>query len=492
MPQKVIVIGSGFAGLSAATCLARDGYAVTLLEKNSVTGGRARKFEAEGFTFDMGPSWYWMPEVFDEYFALFGKKTSDYYDLVRLDPSYSIFFGKEEVMNVPAGLDALYEMFEEYEIGSGEKLKKFLSEAQYKYEVGMKEFVQKPGHSILEFADLRVVKSLFRLQMFQSMSNHVKSLFKNPKLIQLLEFPVLFLGATPSNTPALYSLMNYADMALGTWYPKGGMHKIIEGMVALAEEMGVKILADQEVQQIYVPNGHATKVITQDQEYEADIVIGGADYHHIEQHLLQPEHRRYSSQYWDKRTMAPSSLLFYLGVNKKIDRLQHHNLFFDEDFDLHAIEIYEDPKWPSKPLFYVCCSSKTDDTVAPEGCENVFVLIPLAPDLEDTEALREKYYHIVMERLERYTGENIRDAVIYKRSFAHRDFKKDYHAFKGNAYGLANTLLQTAFLKPKLKSKKVTNLYYTGQLTTPGPGVPPSLISGQVVASEIRKAHKLV
>ncbi len=492
MPQKVIVIGSGFAGLSAATCLARDGYAVTLLEKNSVIGGRARKFEAEGFTFDMGPSWYWMPEVFDEYFALFGKKTSDYYDLVRLDPSYSIFFGEEEVMDVPAGLDALYKMFEEYETGSGDKLKKFLSEAQYKYEVGMKEFVQKPGHSILEFADLRVVKSLFRLQMFQSMSKHVKSLFKNPKLVQLLEFPVLFLGATPSNTPALYSLMNYADMALGTWYPKGGMHKIIEGMVALAEEMGVKILADQEVQQIYVPNGHATKVITQDQEYEADIVIGGADYHHIEQHLLQPEHRRYSSQYWDKRTMAPSSLLFYLGVNKKIDRLQHHNLFFDEDFDLHAIEIYEDPKWPSKPLFYVCCSSKTDDTVAPEGCENVFVLIPLAPDLEDTEALREKYYHIVMERLERYTGENIRDAVIYKRSFAHRDFKKDYHAFKGNAYGLANTLLQTAFLKPKLKSKKVANLYYTGQLTTPGPGVPPSLISGQVVASEIRKAHKLV
>ncbi len=492
MSQKVIVIGSGFAGLSAATCLARDGYSVTLLEKNKITGGRARKFEAEGFTFDMGPSWYWMPEVFDEYFSLFGKKTSDYYDLVRLDPSYSIFFGENDVMDVPAGLDALYEMFEKYETGSGKKLKKFLSEAQYKYEVGMKEFVQKPGHSILEFADLRVVKSLFRLQMFQSMSNHVKSLFKNPKLVQLLEFPVLFLGATPSNTPALYSLMNYADMALGTWYPKGGMHKIIEGMVALAEEMGVKILSNQEVKQIYVPNGHATKVITQDQEYEADIVIGGADYHHIEQHLLQPEHRRYSSQYWDKRTMAPSSLLFYLGVNKKIDQLQHHNLFFDEDFDLHAVEIYEDPKWPSKPLFYVCCSSKTDDTVAPEGCENVFVLIPLAPDLEDTEALREKYYHIVMERLEKFTGENIRDAVIYKRSFAHRDFKKDYHAFKGNAYGLANTLLQTAFLKPKLKSKKVANLYYTGQLTTPGPGVPPSLISGQVVASEIRKAHKLV
>ena len=489
---KIIVIGSGFAGLSAATCLAQEGHEVTILEKNSVAGGRARKFEADGFVFDMGPSWYWMPEVFDEYFERFGKKTSDYYDLIRLDPSYSIFFGKGEEMKVPAGVEALCTLFEQYEKGSSEKLRQFLSEAQYKYEVGMKEFVHKPGHSILEFADLRVLKSLFRLQMFQSMSNHVRGLFKNSKLRQLLEFPVLFLGATPSNTPALYSLMNYADMALGTWYPQGGMHKIIEGMYQLAEEMGVKIHLNQEVQQIYVPNGHATKVITQDREYPADVVIGGADYHHIEQKLLQPEHRRYSSAYWEKRTMAPSSLLFYLGVNKKLEGLQHHNLFFDEDFDQHAIEIYDEPQWPSKPLFYVCCNSKTDPSAAPAGMENVFVLIPLAPDLEDTEAQREKYYQIVMERLEKHTGQSIRDAVVYKRSFAHRDFVKDYHAFKGNAYGLANTLLQTAFLKPKLKSKKVANLFYTGQLTTPGPGVPPSLISGQVVAREVQKSFQLV
>ncbi len=492
MSLKVIVIGSGFAGLSAATCLAKAGYDVTILEKNSVAGGRARKFSAEGYTFDMGPSWYWMPEVFDEYFAFFGKKTSDYYKLVRLDPSYSIFFGEGEVMDVPAGLEALYALFEKHEVGSGQKLKQFLGEAQYKYEVGMKEFVRKPGHSILEFADMRVVKSLFRLQMFQSMSSHVSSLFQNPKLKQLLEFPVLFLGATPSNTPALYSLMNYADMALGTWYPMGGMHKIIEGMYQLAEEMGVKILLNQEVKQIYVPNGHATKVITQDREHQADLVVGGGDYHHIEQHLLQPKHRRYSSAYWEKRTMAPSSLLFYLGVNKELKNLQHHNLFFDEDFDQHAIEIYDEPQWPSKPLFYVCCSSKTDDTVAPAGCENVFVLIPLAPGLEDTEDLREKYYHLVMERLEKHTGQGIRESVVYKRSFAHSDFIKDYNAFKGNAYGLANTLLQTAFLKPKLKSKKVANLFYAGQLTTPGPGVPPSLISGQVVAQEIQKAFQIV
>lgn len=490
MAKQVIVIGSGFAGLSAASHLAQKGYRVTILEKNSIPGGRARKFEAEGFTFDMGPSWYWMPDVFEQYFAQFGKKPSDYYELVRLDPSYEVIFGKGDSMEVPANMQELEAMFERYEPGSSHKLRQFLREAQYKYEVGMNEFVHKPSHSIMEFADTRILMSLFRLQMFTSISKHIRKLFKHEQLIQLLEFPVLFLGATPENTPALYSMMNYADMALGTWYPKGGMHKIVEGMVAVAEELGVDIKLDEEVQQIYVPNGHATRVITQNGEYEADIVVGGADYHHVEQHLLQPEHRMYSPSYWDKRTMAPSSLLFYLGVDKKIEGLHHHNLYFDADFKKHAVEIYDKPQWPSDPLFYVCAPSVTDPSVAPAGKENLFILIPLAPGLEDTDEKREQYFDIVMGRLEALTGQRIRPHISYKRAFAHRDFEKDYHAFKGNAYGLANTLFQTAFLKPKLKSKKVSNLYYTGQLTTPGPGVPPSLISGSVVANEIYKAVK--
>jgi phytoene desaturase len=488
--KKVIVIGSGFAGLSSAACLAAKGYEVTVLEKNGVPGGRARKFEVDGYMFDMGPSWYWMPEVFEKFFGQFGKKPSDYYDLVRLDPSYQIYFGKDDVMELPANMDALYAMFERYEPGSSAGLKKFLSEAKYKYEVGMNEFVHKPGNSILEFADLRVLVSLFRLQMFSSVSSHIHKLFHNEKLIKLLEFPVLFLGATPEKTPALYSLMNYADMELGTWYPMGGMHKIIEAMVSLAQELGVKILLSQEVKRIEAPEGRVEKVITQDAEYLADAVVAGADYHHVEQHLLDPEHRNYSESYWDKRTTAPSSLLFYIGVNKRLDNLRHHNLFFDEDFARHAVEIYEDPQWPSRPLFYVCAPSVTDPAVAPEGCENLFILIPLAPGLEDTDEQREKYYNIVMDRLERITGQEIRPFVTYKRSFAHRDFQSDYHAYKGNAYGLANTLLQTAFLKPRMRSRKVRNLFFAGQLTTPGPGVPPSLISGQVAANEVFKSIK--
>jgi phytoene desaturase len=323
--------------------------------------------------------------------------------------------------------------------------------------------------------------------MFQSISSSLRKLFKNPKLVELLEFPVLFLGATPENTPALYSLMNYADLVLGTWYPMGGMHKIIEGMVELAREKGVKIICDAEVKGFRMEGNSISGIISSKGDFDTEIVVGAGDYQHIEQVLLPKQFRQYSAEYWESRVMAPSSLLFYVGIDSKIPGLVHHNLFFDADFSVHAAEIYENPKWPSDPLFYVCAPSVTDETVAPEGKENLFILIPLAPGLEDSHELREEYYEKVMERLEKKVGQSIRGKEVFKQSYAMDNFKSDYYAFKGNAYGLANTLLQTAFLKPKMKSKKVKNLFYTGQLTTPGPGVPPSLISGKVVASEVQK-----
>lgn len=490
-PQKVIVIGAGFAGLSAAASLAQAGYDVTCLEKNEGAGGRARVFKAEGFTFDMGPSWYWMPDVFDRFFEKFGKTVADYYELVRLDPSYQVLFGENDVLDVPAKMAELEKMFEDLEPGSTQKLRDFLKQAAYKYKVGMNQLVYKPSRSLTEFVDLNLMLGVLRLDVFQSMHKHVRKYFQHPKLIQLMEFPVLFLGALAENTPALYSLMNYADLVLGTWYPKGGMHKIVDGMVALAQEQGVVFRLGEEVLSFEFKENSITEVVTSEGRYAADVVIGGADYHFIETKLLPSHLQTYSASYWDKRVMAPSSLIFYLGVDKKIIGLQHHNLFFDEDFGPHADEIYTNPAWPNKPLFYVSVPSKTDDTVAPAGKENVFVLIPVAPDLDDTPETREYYYHLVMERLERLTKQEIRSHVVYKRSYAHQDFKNDYHAFKGNAYGLANTLMQTAVLKPSLKSKKVKNLFYAGQLTVPGPGVPPSLISGQVVAVEVQKEFAL-
>jgi phytoene desaturase len=489
--QSVVVIGAGFAGLAAATKLATQGYDVTIVEKNSQSGGRARVFEEKGFKFDMGPSWYWMPDIFERYFEEFGKKPSDYYELKRLDPSYKVIFGQQESVDLPADMQELNSLFESIEPGSSKRLEKFLSQAKYKYEVGVGEFVWKPSMSITEFFDFRLLSKAISLDLFASFGKHIRKFFKNDRLLQIMEFPILFLGATPQNTPALYSLMNYAEIALGTWYPMGGMHEVIKGMVSLAEEKGVKILLEHPVEKIVVENNRTTGVKTSKGFIAADIVVGGADYHHIETELLSDDEQNYSEDYWQKRTMAPSSLFFYLCVEGKVDKLLHHNLFFDEDFNLHAEEIYTNPKWPSKPLFYVSAPSKTDDSVAPEDDENLFVLIPIAPDLEDGEEIREKYYDIVMERLERYVGHSIRDKVIYKRSFAVSDFKEEYNSFRGNAYGLANTLFQTAFLKPKLKNKKVPNLFYTGQLTVPGPGVPPSLISGLVVADVIKKEYPI-
>jgi phytoene desaturase len=485
MKKKAVVIGAGFAGLSAATGLAHKGFDVTVLEKNSSPGGRARKFETGGYTFDMGPSWYWMPDIFESYFNDFGKKASDYYQLERLDPSYRIFYDKDDVVDMPADIEEMYKLFESFENGAGEKLRVFLKEAEYKYNVGMKEFVHKPSLSFLEYADLRLLKAAMKLHMFQSFHKYTRKYFSDPRLLQMLEFPILFLGGTGKKTPALYSLMNYGDIKLGTWYPRGGMFKIIEGMVKLAEEQGVRFIYDVPVEKFLFGGGKIKAAVSGEQSFEADYFVGAADYHHIEQNILPAEHRNYSGKYWDSRVMSPSSLIWYVGLNKKIRNLEHHNLLFDEEFEPHASAIYENPHWPEKPSVYVCMTSKYDETVAPAGHENLFILIPVAPGLEDTKDIREKYLTIVLDRLEKLTGESIAGHIDYKRSYAQSDFIIDYNAFKGNAYGLANTLMQTAFLKPSVRSTKLKNLYYAGQLTVPGPGVPPSIISGQIVTKLI-------
>ena len=490
--KSVIVIGSGFAGLSAASFLARDGYKVTVLEKNDQLGGRARVWETGGFSFDMGPSWYWMPDVFERYFKEFGVEIKELYDLVRLDPSYRVVFGKDDHEDQSASMEELEAMFDKLDPGSGLRLRKFLAQGKYKYEVGIKDLVFKPGRSLMEFADFRIAKGLFQLDMLKDIRKHVAEVSSHPKLKAILEFPVLFLGALPQNTPALYSLMNYADMSLGTWYPMGGMNKIIQGMVKVAKDQGVEFHTSTEVTGFEYANDTIVGVKTNQGDFPADIVVGAADYHHIDQKISAPEYREYTEKYWEKRKMAPSSLLFYLGIKGEVPNVLHHNLFFDHELDQHAHEIYTDPQWPTKPLFYASAPSKTDKSIAPEGCENMFLLMPTAPGMDgDTEEVREKYYHLMMDRLEAYTGSSIRDRVVVKRSFAYSDFKSEYHSFKGNAYGLANTLDQTAILKPRLKSKKVSNLYFAGQLTTPGPGVPPSLISGEVVSKEIGKDFKI-
>ena len=482
--KNICVIGSGFSGLSSATYLANQGHNVYVLEKNSKLGGRARQFSSKGFTFDMGPSWYWMPDVFEKYFNDFDKNIEDYLKLKRLDPSYRVFFDDGHI-DVPANYQELKDLFESMEEGSGENLDLFISQAEKKYKVGIQNLVYKPGLSIKEFIDKDTITGVFKLDIFKSMHSHIRKYFKNEKIIKLLEFPILFLGATPKNTPALYSLMNFADIKLGTWFPEGGMYKIVEAMVELAKEKGVKFYTSEEVKKFSYVDKKISHVITTKKTYDVDFVVCSADYQHFDQNILEQKYKNYSASYWDKRTLAPSSLLFYIGLDKKLKNISHHCLFFDKDFEKHAEEIYSTPRWPSEPLFYASFTSNSDETVAPKNHENMFLLIPIAPDLEDNRIIRERYFDLIISRLEKLTNQNIKDHIVYKKSYSIRDFKKDYHSFKGNAYGLANTLMQTAILKPSIKNKKLDNLYFCGQLTVPGPGVPPSLISGNVVAKEL-------
>jgi phytoene desaturase len=487
---SAIVIGAGFSGIAAAASLARRGFLVDLVEKNETAGGRASVWRKNGFTFDMGPSFYWMPGVFERFFAEFGEKPGDHYDLRRLDPSYKVVFGKGDEMSLPAERAAQHHLFERYEAGASAALEAFLAEAKIKYDLGMGELVYRPSLSWMEYARADVLSGLMKTSVLRSLRKHVRDHFREPRLQALMEFPVLFLGAAPQNTPALYSLMNYADLELGTWYPMGGMGRVVAGMLDVAARQGVKVHLGRPVSSIVVEHGRAVGIVTDQGEQRADVIIASADYHHTEQHLLPPRYRAYSPAYWNQRKLAPSTLLFYLGIDQRVPHLEHHTLFFDEPLDVHSAEIYDAPSWPSKPLFYVSCSSKTDPSVAPPGKENMVVLIPIAPGLADTEAIREHYFNVVMDRMANHIGMDLRPHVVVKRSYCINDLEQDHNAFRGNAYGLANTLLQTGPLRPRMKSRKVAGLYFTGQLTVPGPGVPPAIISGQVVAGLVEKEFK--
>jgi len=487
MKKTIAIIGSGFSALAASCYLAQQGNKVIIYEKNDTIGGRARQFRKEGFTFDMGPSWYWMPDVFERFFQDFNKKTTDYYELIKLNPAYRVYFGVNDFINIYDNLEEIKTTFESIEKGSGQKLQTFIDQAKSNYDIAIKDLVYRPGISPLELITPETTLKLN--QFFSTVSNDIRKKFKNERLIQILEFPVLFLGAKPVKTPSFYNFMNYADFGLGTWHPKTGMFDVVRGIEKLALELGVTIKTSSAIEKIIVEDKMATGIIIDGKAIKADIILSGADYHHTET-LLDNEHRAYSEKYWESRVFAPSSLLFFVGFDKKIANISHHALFFDVDFNQHAIDIYDEPKWPDAPLFYANFPSKTDQTAAPEGMESGFFLIPLAPGINDNEALREEYFEKIITRFELITQQKIKNNIIFKRSFCKNDFVTDYNAYKGNAYGMANTLLQTAFLRPKLKSKKVRNLYFTGQLTVPGPGVPPALISGKLVAELIQKSFR--
>ena len=455
-----------------------------VFEKNKTPGGRARQFVTDnGYTFDMGPSWYWMPDIIDNFFQDFGYRTDDYFELIALNPQFEMVFHDGKIQ-VPKNYEDLKILFESIENGAGKKLDMFMESGAHKYHVGMQDFAYKPCHSWTEFMSLKIAKSALKLDLLTNYRTYVKRYFSHPKLIALMEFPVIFLGGSPKTIPALYSLMNYGGYVLGTKYPMGGFYRLVTAMKTVAEKQGAQFHFNHPVEKIITGNNRVTSLVVNGSTLNFDAVIASSDYHHTES-LLEETYRNYNDDYWGKKIFTPSCLIYYLGFSEKIPNLQHHTLFFENELDLHLADIYEHKQWPQRPLFYACCPSKTDPTVAPKGHENVFLLMPLATGIDDNEAIRQKYFTALLSRLERHTGTELHSKIDFKKSYCIGNFIADYNAYGGNAYGLANTLSQTAVLKPSVRNKKLRNLFYTGQLTVPGPGMPPAIISGKIASNEL-------
>jgi phytoene desaturase len=490
MPSlKVVVIGAGMGGITAAALLAKQGFDVTVLERHDQPGGRARVWREGGFTFDMGPSWYLMPDVFERFFAEFGKRPSDYYTLKRMDPSYRVFFEGEGHVDITPRLDETKATFEGWEAGAGARFQEYLDGTEYQYNVAMADFVYKAYKRLYQFMNRKLLVEGSRLHLLENLDRYIQRFFKDHRIRKVLEYNIVFLGGAPKDSPALYALMSHVDFNLGVWYPMGGLTEVVRGFHRLAKENGAKFYFGHDVKRIIVKDGWATGVETDKGTFAADVVLANADYHHVEQELLEPQWRSYTKAYWEKRKMAPSTLLFYLGLDRRVEGLQHHNLYLRRDWDAHFRTIFKEPGWPDNPCYYVSVPSITDPAVTPEGKENMFVLVPVAAGLEDTEETRERYFDWVIGHLEGITGQSIRDHIVLKRSFAHRDFEHDYSAYRGTALGLAHTLRQTAVFRLRHTSKRVENLYFTGHYCHPGIGVPMVIISSQIVSEEIGKNH---
>jgi len=486
--KKVIIVGGGIGGLATACLLAKKGYKVSLVEKNERLGGRANLFVEKGFVFDMGPSWYMMPEIFEHFFTLMGEKIVDHLTLKRLSPSYRIFLKSEKKhYDFYSDLEKTIATFESIERGSGEVLRNYMDITKRQYEVARDEFMFKNYDSVFDFFNKRVMTEGRKLPLFSKVQSLVNSKFKSEILRKVMQYQTILLGTAPGDAPGIYTLMNYVDFVQGVWYPEGGIYKVIEALERIAIKNGVEIQTNSPVQSINAQNGIVTGISLEDgREMIADIVVSNADIVHTDQKLLEKRYQQKSPRYWDKRLMAPSAFILYLGVDGEIPSLQHHNLLFSERWEENFKQIFKKPEWPTDPSLYVCAPSKSDPTVAPKGKENLFVLVPVAAGLQHNDEFLEKYASFVIKQMqENMDIPDLRERIIYKKIYAVKDFIKDYNAFKGSALGLAHTLSQTAIFRPNNINKKLKGLYYVGAGTNPGIGMPICLISAELVYKRI-------
>lgn len=489
MSKKVVVIGAGFGGLSAASMLTKQGYEVHVYEKNSNPGGRTNVYHADGFKFDMGPSWYLMPDAFETFFKQFDKSPSDYYQLIKLDPAYKVYFSDNESILVKPDIDYMADEFEKLEKGAGVKFKKHMHKMKKKYELAVPRFLLKDYSNPTELLDMEIFKHALSLELTNSYHNSIAKSFKSPKIQKILEFMAVFLGGSPYKLPGLYNLINWADFGLNVYYPQGGFFEVSKGLEKLAKELGVMLHYNKPVSEIVVENGKTKGIVAGGEMIEADLVVANADYQFVEEKLLKEEFRQYASSYWEKADMSPSGVCIFLGLNKTIPNLTHHTMVFSEGWENH-FESIEKGKMPDSPQYYISTPSKTDESVAPEGKENIFILVPISPYLTDNEENREKIFDYVMEDIKKKIGVDIRKHILHKRIFAQNDFINEYNAYKGNAFGLGHTLKHSITFRPPNKHKKVKGLYFVGQYTNPGTGTPLVLLSGILVSQLVQKHEK--
>ena len=502
--KHVVVIGAGFAGLTSAVLLAKDGFKVTLLEKNQQVGGRARLWHTDGYTFDMGPSWYLMPEVFERIFNLVGVNRADYYRITRLNPAYKVFFenpGAAQSIDIPGSRDELAGVFEEFEKDGAQSLEAFLNDAAYKYRVAMSEFLYRDFRSPREFFNRRLMTEGIKLHVFRRLDHYVRQYFQNHRARKILEYASVFLGSNPVITPALYSLMSHVDLNLGVWFPEGGMGRVALAFSRLAQEQGCRVITGAQVSGVGISNGKITEVqyIQQSGDepedsrerlrIKADFVLNTADYHWMEHSILQKPYRSYSSAYWKKKIVAPSMFLAYMGIGRKLPQLAHHNLYFADKWEKHFDTLFESPKWPENPCWYISRTTATSSAMAPPGKENIFLLVPVAAGLDDGDQQRETFFEMMLDHVKKTTSIDLSADLEFRSLYSHRDFRSDYNSFKGSALGLAHTLFQTAVFRPSRQSRKLSNLFHAGQYTHPGVGVPMVIISAELAVNAIKSAE---
>lgn len=490
--KSVIIIGGGIGGLSIACMLGKKGYGITIVEKNEMTGGRARIFRDKGFMFDMGPSWYMMPDVFEHFFEIMGEDIKEYYKLDRLSPSYQITLKSDgKSYKFYSEMQKNKDLFESIEPGAGKVLEEFLLQGKEQYELSKAEFMYKNYNSFRDFMTLRIMRQGAKLPLFKKQKQIIEKKFKSELLRKALQYQTVLLGTAPGDTPGIYTLMNYVDLVLGEWYPTGGIRAIPSSLETIAKKYGAEIKLNTPVKKIFIENNIAKGVLLENGEkLFADIVISNADVEHTDRKLLPKEYQTKSDTYWESRVLAPSAYILYLGVKGKLPQMEHHNLLFTKDWEHGFSQIFKSPEWPDDPSMYICVPSKTDTSVAPEGHENLFVLVPIAAGLSYDEKFADNYGKKVISEIANYYGiPDLKDRIVVQHSYSVKDFIADYNAFKGTALGLAHTLTQTAIFRPNNIHKKIKNMFYVGAGTNPGIGMPICLISAELAYKRIENIN---